>query len=188
MSTKNLSEFEITQAIAAVIPLGDSDLDVYMLANGDKRLGIEGAGLALGYTERWFYDRTSRKSKWLAGLNNRGFRGTQQSLQIVWQDKPESLIARAIELRDFIKLITHEAIVSKNLKAINLIASFAEIGLERVVEDAFAGRSVDFIAEKLVHYSQWNHEQLEEVCAYNRGEARSLHFWGERETIDVIAL
>ena len=63
MPTKNLLEVEITPAIAAVIPLGESELDVYMLGSQEKRLGIEGIGIALGYTKRWFYDRTSRKSK-----------------------------------------------------------------------------------------------------------------------------
>jgi hypothetical protein len=186
MPTKKLLEVEITPAIAAVIPLVESELDVYMLGSQEKRLGIEGIGIALGYTNRWYYDRTSRKSKWLERLKNKGFKGTQQSLQIIWQDKPDTLIARAIELRDFIKLITHEAIVSKNNRAINLLATFAEIGLEKVVEDAFAGRSLEFLTDKLVHYSQWTYEESEEVFAYNRSEARSLYFGGEPEKIDLI--
>jgi hypothetical protein len=186
MPTKNLLEVEITPAIAAVIPLGESELDVYMLGSQEKRLGIEGIGIALGYTNRWYYDRTSRKSKWLEGLKNKGFKGTPQSLRVVWQDNRDPLIARTIELRDFIKLITYEAIVSKNNRAINLLATFAEIGLEKVVEDAFAGRSLEFLTDKLVHYSQWTYEESEEVFAYNRAEARSLHFGGELEKIDRI--
>jgi hypothetical protein len=186
MPTKNLLEVEITQAIAAVIPLGESELDVYMLGSQEKRLGIEGIGIALGYTNRWYYDRTSRKSKWLEGLKNKGFKGTPQSLRVVWQDNRDPLIARAIELRDSIKLITYEAIVGKNIRAINLLATFAEIGLEKVVEDAFAGRSVEFLTDKLVHYSQWTYEESEEVFAYNRAEARSLHFGGELEKSDRI--
>jgi hypothetical protein len=124
--------------------------------------------------------------KWLEGLKNKGFKGTPQSLRVVWQDNRDPLIARTIELRDFIKLITYEAIVSKNNRAINLLATFAEIGLEKVVEDAFAGRSVEFLADKLVHYSQWTYEESEEVFAYNRSEARSLHFGGELEKSDRI--
>jgi hypothetical protein len=186
MPTKNLLEVEITPAIAAVIPLAESELDVYMLGSQEKRLGIEGIGIALGYTNRWYYDRTSRKSKWLEGLKNKGFKGTPQSLRVVWQDNRDPLIARTIELRDFIKLITYEAIVGKNIRAINLLATFAEIGLEKVVEDAFAGRSVEFLIDKLVHYSQWTYEESEEVFAYNRAEARSLHFGGELEKNDRI--
>jgi hypothetical protein len=186
MPTKNLLEVEITPAIAAVIPLAESELDVYMLGSQEKRLGIEGIGIALGYTNRWYYDRTSRKSKWLEGLKNKGFKGTPQSLRVVWQDNRDPLIARTIELRDFIKLITYEAIVSKNNRAINLLEAFAEIGLEKVAEDAFAGRSLEFLTDKLVHYSQWTYEESEEVFAYNRAEARSLHFGGELEKLDRI--
>jgi hypothetical protein len=68
MPTKNLLAVEITPAIAAVIPLGESELDVYMLGSQEKRLGIEGIGIALGYDNRWYYDRTSRKSEMVRGI------------------------------------------------------------------------------------------------------------------------
>jgi len=76
MIAKDPQEFEVIKAVRADIPLEESRLDVYMLPAGDKRLGIEGAGIALGYTKRWFYDSTSRKSKWLEGLKGTGFKGT----------------------------------------------------------------------------------------------------------------
>jgi hypothetical protein len=38
---------------------------------------IEGIGIALGYTERWFYNRTKRQSEWLRGLLAKGFTGAQ---------------------------------------------------------------------------------------------------------------
>lgn len=63
MPTKNLLEVEITPAIAAVIPLGESELDVYMLGSQEKRLGIEGIGIALGYTNEsdFFQGRSTIK-------------------------------------------------------------------------------------------------------------------------------
>jgi hypothetical protein len=55
------------------------------------------------------------------------------------------------------------------------LAAFAETGLERILEDAFAGRSIDFILEKIVHYSKWTYKDLEEVLQYNREEVRALY-------------
>lgn len=49
-----------------------------------------------------------------------------------------------------------------------------------IIENAFAGRSIEFILEKIVHYSKWTYEELEEVLQYNREEARALHPWKSR--------
>jgi hypothetical protein len=100
MPVRDTQEFEVTKAVAAVVPLGESTLDVYMLPSGEKRLGIEGTGMALGYTERWFYNRTKRKSKWLEGLKRTGFNGAQKSLDIVRLNERGSSIGRTISLRD----------------------------------------------------------------------------------------
>jgi hypothetical protein len=179
MPVKDTQEFEVTKAVAAVVPLGESTLDVYMLPNGEKRLGIEGTGMALGYTERWFYNRTKRKSKWLEGLKRTGFNGAQKSLDIIRLNERGSSIGRTISIRDFIKLVAYEAIIGKNLKAIILLAAFAEIGLEKVIDDIFAGRSIDFVLEKIVHYSQWTYEEFEQALAEGRADVRALYVWGE---------
>lgn len=179
MLIENPIEFEITKAVADVIPLGDLTLDVYMLDSGEYRLGVEATGIALGYTDRWFYNRTKRKSKWLESLKRRGFTGAQKSLQIIRTDERGSSIGRTISIRDFVKLVLHEAISNRNKNALVLLASFMEVGLERVIEDVFAGRSVEFLLEKIVHYSLWTYEELEQVLAENRSDARSLNFWGD---------
>lgn len=67
----------VIKAISTNIPLGKSVLDAYLLPDGEKRLGIEGVSVALGYTERWFYNRTNRPSKRLKALQNAGFTGAQ---------------------------------------------------------------------------------------------------------------
>jgi hypothetical protein len=177
MVSSDTREFEVTKAMKAFIPLEKSTLEVYMLPSGDKRLGIESVGISLGYEERWFYDSTSKKSKWLEGLNNTGFKGTQQSIEVIPHDIGSSAIFRTISSRDFIKLVTYEAIIRKNIKAIILLASFAEIGLEKVIEDVFAGRSVEFLLEKIVHYSQWTYEDIEQVLADNRADVKALYPW-----------
>jgi hypothetical protein len=179
MIARDTQEFEVIKAVRAVIPLEESTLDVYMLPAGDKRLGIEGVGIALGYTKRWFYDSTNKKSKWLEGLKGTGFKGTQQSLEIIPHDDRSPSIFRTISIRDFIKLVTYEAIIRKNIKAIILLASFAEIGLEKVIEDVFAGRSIEFLLEKIVHYSQWTYEDLEQVLSENRADVKALYPWCE---------
>ena len=74
-----------------------------------------------------------------------------------------------------VKLVTYEAIAKRNTKAIVLLAAFAETGIEKILEDAFAGRSVDFISEKIAHYSKWTYEELEEVLIYNCQELQALY-------------
>jgi hypothetical protein len=112
-------------------------------------------------------------------LKGTGFKGTQQSLEIIPHDDRSPSIFRTISIRDFIKLVTYEAIIRKNIKAIILLASFAESGLEKVIEDVFAGRYIEFLLEKITHYSQWTYEDLEQVLAENRTDVKALYPWGE---------
>jgi hypothetical protein len=174
---------DVIKAVCCDIPLGESVLDAYMLPDGEKRIGVENTGIALGYSTRFFYQRTKRQSKALKALQGMGFSGEQIWVNIIRQgdDLREASLAKTISLRDFVKLVTYEATVKRNLNAIILLAAFAETGLERILEDAFAGRSIDFILEKIVHYKEWTYEDLEEVLTYNREEVRSLYSWGGRE-------
>lgn len=177
-------ESGVIKAVSAEINLGVTTLDAYMLPDGEKRLGIEKTGLALGYTERWFYNRTKRKSKWLKALQDKGFTGAQVEVRVIRQSENGefsrgSSISKTISLRDFTKLMAYEAIINRNFDAIVLLAAFAEVGVERTIEDVFAGRSIDFILEKIVHYSKWTYEELEQVLAENREDARALYSWGQ---------
>ena len=178
-------ESEVIKAVSCEIPLGESVLDAYMLPDGEKRFGIEKTGICLGYTERWFYNRTKRQSKWLKALHSIGFTGAQVEIRVIRQHEDRTVrgasIAKTISSRDFVKVITYEAVSERNLKAIILLAAFAETGLEKVLEDAFAGRSIEFLLEKIVHYSKWTYEELEGVLQYNREEVRALYAWNGRE-------
>lgn len=181
-------EFGVIKAVAVELNLGLATLDVYMLPSGEKRLGIEKVGLSLGYTERWFYNRTKRRSKWLKALQDRGFTGAQVEVRAIRQVNGEfqrgSSVAKTISLRDFTKLMVLEAMYNRNFDAIVLLAAFAEVGIEKVIEEAFAGRSLDFILEKIVHYSKWTYEELEEVLQYNREEARALYIGVPSPSLD----
>jgi hypothetical protein len=173
-------ESGVIKAVSAELDLGLVTLDVYMLPSSEKRVGVENTGVALGYSTRFFYQRTKRQSKALKTLQDMGFSGEQIWVKIIRQgdDKRGASLAKTVSLRDFVKLVTYEAIIKRNKKAIILLAAFAEVGIERIVEDVFAGRSIDFILEKIVHYSQWTYEELEQVLTENREDVRSLYGWG----------
>lgn len=112
----------------------------------------------------------------MKNLKQTGFSGQQVWVKIIGGDSNQELFrAKTLGLRDFVKLVTYEATVYRNMKAIILLAVFAETGIEKILEDAFSGRSIDFILDKIVHYSQWTYEELEEVLAYNRAEVRALY-------------
>lgn len=183
---KETFENEVTKAVNCHIDLGEFVLDAYMLPDGEKRIGVENTGIALGYSERFFFQRTERESKALKALRSMGFSGEQIWVKIIRQgeDKRGASLSKTISLRDFTKLVTYEAVMKRNTKAIVLLAAFAETGIERILDDAFAGRSVDFLLEKIVHYSKWTHQELEEVLAYNREEVRALHGWGRAPSLD----
>ena len=163
------TEFDVIKAVCSNINLGESVLDAYMLPSGEKRLGIEGTSV-VGYTDSWFYNRTTKPSKSLQSLQKAGFTGAQLRVRVLRQDESVrgASIAKTISLRDFVKLVTYEAIVNRNLKAIILLAAFAETGIERILEDAFGGRAIEFLLEKIVHYSKWTYQELQEVLQYNR--------------------
>ena len=171
------SQGNVIKAVTCEINLGESVLDAYMLPSGEKRIGVENTGVVLGYSERFFFQRTKRQSKALKTMQTMGFSGEQVWLGIIRQgeDNRGASLAKTVSIRDFVKLVTYEAIAKRNTKAIVLLAAFAETGIEKILEDAFAGRSIDFILEKIVHYSKWTYEELEEVLIYNRQELQALY-------------
>ncbi|MDJ0509338.1 MAG: hypothetical protein QNJ64_08810 [Crocosphaera sp.] len=172
---ENLSIDNAVKAVTCEINLGKSVLDAYMLPDGEKRIGIENIGVALGYlTSKVFFQRTELESTTLKELKEIGFSGKQIWVKTIGNDDANR---KTIGLRDFIKLVTYEAISRRNKKAIILLAIFAETGLEKILEDVFAGKEIDFLLEKIVHYSKWTYEELEEVLTYNRQEVHALYPW-----------
>jgi len=175
-------EAEVIKAVYCKIPLGESVIDAYMLPDGEKRVGIEGVSISLGYTERWFYNRTNRASKWLKELQGKGFNGAQKNLDVIRRVDGQIMrgasIAKTISIRDFVKVIAFEAIVGKNIKA------FAETGIETIFDLAFQGKSLEFLLEKIVHFTKWTQSELEEVLTYNREEVRALYAWSYPVPLD----
>ena len=182
---------EDSDAIKAVycdIQLGESILRTYMLPDGEKRIGIEGVSLALGYTERWFYNRTNRESEWLKGLRSMGFNGAQKNLDVIRSVDGQILrgasAAKSISIRDFVKVVTFDAFKERRLQALVLLAAFAETGVDTIIDLAFQGKSIEFFLEKIVHYTKWSQEELEEVLLYNRTEVNALYSWGFPTPLD----
>jgi hypothetical protein len=169
-------EKDVTKAVNCEVNLGESVLDAYMLLSREKRLGVENIGATLGYSDSFFFERTKRGTETLKSLRSMGYSGELLWVDIIDQgdDQRASFLTKTLSIRDFVKLITYEATIKRNLKATILLAAFAETGLERILEDAFAGRSIDFLLEKIVHYSKWTYEERQEVFAYNREEVRAL--------------
>jgi hypothetical protein len=172
-------ESKVTRADAAEINLGETTLDVYRLPSGEKRIGLENTGIALGYSTKVFFQRTKRQSKTLKELQSMGFTNEQVWVEIINQEDNQKLMpsARTLGIPDFTKLISYEAIVKRNMKAVILLAAFAEVGIERVIEDVFAKRSIDFLLEKIVHYTKWTYEELEQALLENREDVRALYGW-----------
>lgn len=171
---------EIIRAVDTDIWFGNESIDAYKLQNHsfEKRLGVTGTGRVLGYSDQWFGTFTKRQSRRLESLQRDGFTGSQIEVRVPRKDGISgSSIAKTISLRDFNKLIAYEALKKKNTKAIILLIALSEAGLERVVNDAFAGVSLDWFGEKIIHYTKWTYEQMEKALAYNREELRSLYSW-----------
>jgi hypothetical protein len=173
---------DIIRAVKTDIWFGQVAVDAYKLQNYkfEKRLGVTGVSESVGYSKEWLGRLPKQGVKQLKTMQEDGFTGCQIEVRVPRTDgKRGSSIAKTISVRDFNKLLAYEAIHKSNIKAIILLVALAEAGLERVVEDAFNGVPLDWFGEKIVHYSKWTQEQLEEVLRYNRQEVRSLYPWGQ---------
>jgi len=170
---------EIVRAVETTILFGKTEVRAYKLQTHtfEKRFGAAGVGEALGYSTQWFGTFTKRPSKRLEALCRDGFTGSQIEVRVPHKDGQRgSSLVKTISIRDFNKLIAYEALKKKSMKAIILLVALSEAGLERVIDDAFTGVPLDWFGEKIIHYSQWTYEELEEVLQYNREDARSLYF------------
>jgi hypothetical protein len=165
----------ISHAVRIQIPFGQNALiDAYELPNGERRLGVTGASQALGYSKEWFGRLPSKAPKHLKALQATGFTGCLVEAQVKREFVRGASDLKTISTSDFTKLVTYEAVAKQNIKAIVILASLAETGLDKLLNDAFNGHNTDYLLQRIVHYSQWTTEELEEVLQYNRSEVKSL--------------
>jgi hypothetical protein len=175
---------ELIKAIRSDIEFGSISLDCYKLNTHkfEKRFGVTGISTSLGYSKDWFGRLAKRGVKQFKALQEDGFTGWQIEVSVPRGDLTSgSSIAKTISIRDFNKVIAYEALVKKNIKAIILLVALSERGLENLISDAFSGKSLDWFAAKIIHYSQWTFEEREEVLAELREDVRALYSWSNHE-------
>lgn len=110
------------------LDLGIACLDIYLLPTGEERIEIESTGVIIGNPKYWIATVTSSPSAWLDRLKERGFTGEFQDVYSI--DSKE--VSTTISVKDFTKLVTQEAI-DGNSRAIVILCSLAEIGIERLI-------------------------------------------------------
>lgn len=164
----------VTKFVHADLPIGDKEIDCYMMPSGEKRIGVTGASLAIGKAKNYLGRLLGGTSKQLEDLTSKGFTGYLEEGRVLRKDKSGSSIAKTISVRDFTKLIAFDAINNRTPDSIVLLAAFAETGLDYILELLFQGRSIEFLLEKIEHYSTWTNEELQEVLLYNREELMNL--------------
>lgn len=171
---------EVIRAVQTQILFGPTPIDAYKLQNYtfEKRFGVTGISEGLGYSKEWFGRLPKQGVKQFKSLQTDGFTGCQIEVSVpIAEGRRGASIAKTLSIRDFNKIIAYEALKKKNVKAILLLVALSERGLENLISDAFAGVSLDWFAEKVVHYSKWTQEEFENVLQYNREEVKALYAW-----------
>jgi len=143
----------------------EKSIDCYQFPSGEKRIGITGASVAIGKAKNYLGRLHKGQSKGVKVLTGIGYTGYITECQVDL-DRGATR-ANTISTRDFVKLITWDAISNKNPDSIILLAVFAETGLDDILDRLFDGNSLEFLAEKIVHYSQWTNEDLQMALLAN---------------------
>jgi len=164
----------LTKFVTAELSIGKVSIDCYMMPNGEKRIGVTGASLAIGKAKNYLGRLQETGGKTLDSLYDKGFTGYIEQGQVLRNGVRGSSVAKTISTRDFTKLIAWDAIANRTPASIILLVAFAETGIEHTLDLLFQGKSVEFLLEKIQHYSTWTNAELQEVLAYNREELKSL--------------
>ena len=110
----------------ANLPLGYTSLDCYLTATGDRRIGLEGAALAIAKPKDYLANLLTSDVEGypLRSLQANGFTGE------VVEGEVDGGMVQTISIPDFTRFLVRDA-VNFNPAAIALLAAFAEVGLER---------------------------------------------------------
>lgn len=143
----------IIRSTHADLRLGDKIVDCYMLPDREKRIGLTGADTAIGQ-KNYLSKLLVSDGKALKSLKRLGFSGDIKEVEIRLESGTV-VKSKTISIRDFVKLITWDAIVNKNQDSIVLLASFAEASLDDTLGQLFNYKSLDDLPSKIVHYTKW---------------------------------
>jgi len=102
---------------------------------------------------------SKRGAKALKSLQDKGYTGWQKECQI--KNERGATRAKTISKRDFVKLITWDATVNKNLSSIVILAAIAETGVDAILDNLFQGTLDNSFQEKIVYYTKWTNEDLQ---------------------------
>jgi hypothetical protein len=166
-------EIVTIKSCVAHLNLGDDiKLDCYEMPDGEKRVGFAGASTSLGYNKDWLGRLPIKGKKLLQALQGNGYTGSAVLTSV--NVRGTQTIAKTISVRDYVKLVTQDALVNQNPKAVVLLAAFAETGIDKIIDDLFSGNNTDYLLQKIQHYKEWTYEEYLEVLEYNREEAAAL--------------
>lgn len=167
----------ITRAVRSSLDLDGTSLDCYMLPDGEKRIGITGASEAIGRSKEYLGRLPTRGGNQFKALQQQGYTGCQTEITIDL-DRGQTR-AKTISVRDFMKVLTWDAIANRRVESIVLLAAFGETGLETLIDDLFADRPTERVIEKIRHFSSWTNGDLKEALRYNKEDWEAI---AEQET------
>jgi len=156
----------IIRSVRAELNLGNKIIDCYMLPSGEKRIGLAGASIAIGRNKNYLGRLLESGQKGLKALQGQGFTGYMTETEV--EIDRGSTRSKTISVRDFTKLITWDAVMNKNQESIILLASFAEFGLEDILDRVFKKKSLDGLLAKIVHYTEWTAKDLQKALEANK--------------------
>jgi hypothetical protein len=156
---------DIVRSIRAELELGNRSIDCYLFPDGEKRIGIGGASIAIGHSKEYLGRVAKTESKAFKELQGMGFTGCTKDTEVK-MDRGATR-SKTISSRDFTKLITWDAVANKNQDSIILLAAFAETGLDDILDKVFTRQSLDFLLEKIVHYTKWTNQDLQDALNAN---------------------
>lgn len=171
------------KAIRVEVNLGEFSFDAYEMPNGEKRIGFAGTANVFGHSKEWLGRLHKTESKQLKAIQAMGYTGLHNEVEVFQRGAASGNYgtrANTISVRDFTKLAAFEAIKKKNDRAIIILAAMAEYGLEQTIDLAFAGKSLDRVLSKIVHFSKWTHDEFMQALQDNREDVANLIFGNVR--------
>ena len=107
-------------------------------------------------------------------MRGMGYTGLAIEGQVWEREQGGGGTVKTLSVSDFNKIIGYEALKKKNEKAIVMLLAMSEFGFERTIELAFAGKSLERVLSKIVHYSKWTHEEFMQALLDNREDIANL--------------
>ena len=95
---------DIVRSIRAELNLGNKAIDCYLFPNGEKRIGIGGASIAIGRSKEYLGRLQKTESKAHKALTDIGYTGCTEETDV--EIKRGATRSKTISIRDFTKLIT----------------------------------------------------------------------------------